>query len=146
MNYIRTTTYTAIILLLCTYVSFAEETKYNFKVTFHIGGDKWEEQTVESYISRELRSLRDVTIVDLGEEWDCALDIIITKVENVSDLEVGFAISIIYRGMQDVDGLFIVRDEMYDLMLSIEINDCCFTYTTQICYSSYIQKMIICFH
>ena len=36
MNYIRTTTYTAIILLLCTYVSFAQETNTGIKVKLTI--------------------------------------------------------------------------------------------------------------
>ena len=86
MNYIRTATYTAIILLLCTYVSFAQETKPNFKVRIAIDAvDENTKTTAESYLSRELRSRGDVTIVD--KDQDCLLWIKINGLKYISSNE-----------------------------------------------------------
>lgn len=92
MNNIRIAIYTTIILLLCTYVSFAGEAKPNFKVNLGIACDNEEiKQKAESYLSRELRSLGDVTIVDENYA-DCAINVIIINISNV-----GFAISVVCK-------------------------------------------------
>jgi hypothetical protein len=117
MNYIRIITYTAIILLLCTYVSFAQETKSDFKVKLFILGDKDIKQDTESYLGRELRSLGDVTVVGSGE--DCLLWCNINKVITVSGKLTGFAFSVVYCERQDVEGLYSVRDKMFDIVTKI---------------------------
>jgi len=94
MDYIRTTTYTAIILLLCTHVSFAEETKPNFKVRLSISADEDIKQKAESYLSRELRSLGDVTIVDSGDEYKIC--IIVLQHESESGTLLGYSISVVF--------------------------------------------------
>ncbi len=105
MNFIHTTTYTAIILLLCTYVSFAQEAKPSIKIKLTIEtADEGMEQTVESYISRELRSLGDTTIVDTGE--DCLIGIMIMENKTLSG---SFALSVVFYERQDVYGLLAVR-------------------------------------
>ena len=104
MNYVRTITYTAIILLLCTYVSFAEETKPSFKVGLSITcPDKGTEQAIESYLSRELRSLGDVDIVDPGE--DIILEIIALKDLTVSGKVLGYSFSVVYIEPIECDDL-----------------------------------------
>ena len=118
MSYIRTIIYTAIILLLCTYVSFAEETIPDFRVKLDILGDKDIKPTVGRYLSRELRNLGVVTIVDSAEDY--ILICSIKKISLESGGEEGFALSVVFCEKQDVDGVFAVRDEMWELMLSIE--------------------------
>ncbi len=114
MNYIRTTTYTAIILLLCTYVSFAQETKPNFKVRLLIDADVDIEQTVKNCLSRELKSLGDVTIVDTGE--DCLIGIMIMENKALSG---SFALSVVLYERQDVYGLLAAKREIENLRKTI---------------------------
>jgi len=117
MNYIRNIAYTAIILLLCTSVSFAQETKNNIKVKLLILGDEGMEQDTESYLGRELRSLGDVTVVGSGE--DCLLWCNIIKVITASGKLTGLAFSVAYCERQDVEGLYEVRDKMFDIVTKI---------------------------
>ncbi len=115
MDYIRTTTYTAIILLLCTYVSFAQKTNTGIKVKLAIEtADEITEQTVESCISRELMSLGNVTIVDTRE--DCLIGIMIMKNKTLSG---SFALSVVFYERQDVYGLLAVRGGMEKLRKEI---------------------------
>ncbi len=115
MDYIRTTTYTAIILLLCTYVSFAQETNTGIKVKLAIEtADEITEQTVESCISRELMSLGNVTIVDTRE--DCLIGIMIMENKTLSG---SFALSVVFYERQDVYGLLAVRGGMEKLRKEI---------------------------
>ncbi len=102
---IRTATYTALILLLCAYVSFAQETNTGIKVKLTIEtADEALEQTVENYISEELLSLGDITIVDTGE--DCLIGIMIMENKTLSE---SFALSVVFYERQDVYGLLAVR-------------------------------------
>jgi len=94
MNYMRITIYTAIILLVCTYVSFAEETKPNFKIALAINcSDEGTNKKTESYLSRELRSLGDVDIVDSGEE--CKLTAIVVKDMYKSGEVLGYSLAVL---------------------------------------------------
>ncbi len=115
MDYIRTTTYTAIILLLCTYVSFAQKTNTGIKVKLAIEtADEITEQTVESCISREHMSLGNVTIVDTRE--DCLIGIMIMENKTLSG---SFALSVVFYERQDVYGLLAVRGGMEKLRKEI---------------------------
>ena len=118
MNYMRTATYTAIILLLCTCVSFAQETKSDIKVKLFILGDEGMKQDTESYLGRELRSLGDVTVVDSGE--DCLLWCNIKELRMVSGKLTGMVFSVVYCERQNVEGLYTVQGDIYELSESIQ--------------------------
>ncbi len=115
MKHILTNTFIIIILLLCTHISFAQETKTSFKVRLDIiAEDKDTKQTIESYISRELRNLGDVTIVDTGE--DCELGLIVFESKTLSGIKAGIAISVVYYEPQNVIELLYIQEEVYNLI------------------------------
>jgi len=90
----------------------AEETKPNFKVRIKIDAEEDIKQKTESYISRKLRSLGDVTIVDIGE--DCEIEIVLIKSETF------LAFSVIYYESQDVKGLLLAKNGLSDLMILLK--------------------------
>jgi hypothetical protein len=63
------------VLLTASSLKAEEELKPNIKVRLSISADEDIKQKTESYLSRELRSLGDVTVVEKG--GDCKLNIIV---------------------------------------------------------------------
>jgi len=106
-----------VFLILCPSLVLAEEKPIpNFKVSIQIDiNDDDTNQTIVSYISRELRSLGDVTIVDTGE--DCLLQVVVIEIENKAstDAKLGFALSVAYLEPTDAKVFLSVLNGLADL-------------------------------
>lgn len=123
MKHVRCIGFMIAMLLIFNSVSSAQEKlKPNFKVSLIIFGDKDIEQDTESYLSRELRSLGDVTVVtpnvDLVE--DCSLWCTIKKVITRSGKPSGLTFSVVYCERQAVEDLYKVQDGILDLVEEIK--------------------------
>ena len=123
MKYVRHIGLVTVMLLVFNCVSSAQEKlKPNFKVSLCIFGDKDIKQDTESYLSRELRSLGDVTVttpdVDLVE--DCLLWCNIKELRMVSGKLTGLVFSVVYCERQNVEGLYTVQGDIYGLLEEIK--------------------------
>jgi len=104
-----------VFLLLCPSLVLAEEESIpNFKVRIKIdctGEDL--KQTTESYLSRELRSLGDVTIVDTGE--DCMIEVVLLENTITSGEKIGPILSVAYLEPTDAKVFLSVLNGLADL-------------------------------
>ncbi|HKQ23146.1 MAG TPA: hypothetical protein VJT81_01735 [Burkholderiales bacterium] len=74
--------------------NYAERTdplKFTAKVRLHVSADTSIKSSIVSYLSRELRSLGDVEIVDENPGWE--LYVVAMEVTTVSGIKTGFALT-----------------------------------------------------
>jgi len=95
------------VLLTASSLKAEEELKPNIKVRLSISADEDIKQKTESYLSRELRSLGDVTVVEKG--GDCKLNIIVID-------RVCLSISVTYEN-PSIPYIFIVAETLSKSLL-----------------------------
>lgn len=92
------------LITLCSLSAYAQQNKRTYRVFLQVGGNDQIKSDIISYVSRELRSLGDIVIVD-SPDSDCLIWIVGAIPRIQSGFDLGYALSVVATEIKDKDYL-----------------------------------------